>query len=175
MTTRHPRRLVFVAALLLTGVLLFAAACGGSDTTTTTPAAPDTTTTAAAETGSGPSTVAGGSAAVKGAVDSPATLTPAQLETMTLAEITVDHPKLGVTDYRGVRLSDLFPVFGVQSGATTLVMTASDGYMAEVPLADIQASADAIIAIGDDGKLSVVIPGIESKAWVKDVVSLEFR
>jgi hypothetical protein len=54
-------------------------------------------------------------------------------------------------------------------------MTASDGYMAEVPLADIQASADAIIAIGDDGKLSVVIPGIESKAWVKDVIILEFK
>ncbi len=174
MTTHRPLHLGFAVALLLTGVLLFAAACGGSDATTTT-AAPETTTTAAAETESGPSTATSGSAAVKGMVDNPATLTAAQLETMTVVEITVDHPKLGATDYRGVRLSDLFAVFGVQSGATTLVMTASDGYMAEVPLADIQASADAIVAIEDEGKLSVVIPGIESKAWVKDVVSLEFR
>lgn len=173
MTTRRLRHLVFVAALLLTGVLLFAAACGGTDTTTT--AAPETTTTAAAETGSGSSTAISGSAIVKGMVDNPATLTPGQLETMTVTEITVDHPKLGMTDYRGVRLSDLFIAFGVQSGATALVMTASDGYMSEVPLADIEASADAIVAIGDDGKLGVVIPGIESKAWVKDVVSLEFK
>ncbi len=174
MTTHRPLHLGFAIALLLTGVLLFATACGGSDATTTT-AAPETTTIAAAGAGSGPSVATGGSVAVKGMVDNPATLTSAQLETMTLAEITVDHPKLGVTDYRGVRLSDLFAVFGVQSEATNLVMTASDGYMAEAPLADVKASADAIVAIGDDGKLSVVIPGIESKAWVKDLVSLEFK
>jgi hypothetical protein len=74
-----------------------------------------------------------------------------------------------------VRLSDLFAALEVQSGATTVVMTASDGYMAEVPLADIQASADAMLTIGDDGKLGVVTPGMESKSWVKDVVSLEFK
>jgi hypothetical protein len=174
MTTRRPFHLGFVAILLLTGVVLLAAACGGSDETTTT-AAPETTTTAAAEAASAPSTGTSGNAVVKGMIDNPMTLTPAQLETMTIAEITVEHPKLGMTDYRGVRLSDLFATFGVQSGAATLVMTASDGYMAEVPLADIQASADAIVAIGDDGTLSVVIPGIESKSWVRDVVSLEFK
>jgi len=134
----------------------------------------ETTTTAAAATASS-SAGTSGNAAVKGMVDNPTALTAAELETMTVTEITVEHPKLGMTDYRGVRLSDLFAALGVQSEATTLVMTASDAYMAEVPLSDIQGSADAILAIGDDGRLSVVIPGIESKSWVKDVVSLEFK
>jgi hypothetical protein len=174
MTTRPNRSLALVAVLLLTGVLLFAAACGGSDTTTTT-ATGDTTTTAAAETTGGSSVGTSGNVAVAGLADNPMTITAAELEKMTVAEIAVDHPKLGMTDYRGVRLSDLFTVLGVASGATTAVMTASDGYMAEVPLADIQASTDAVIAIDDDGSLSVVIPGMESKSWVKDVVSLEFK
>lgn len=134
----------------------------------------ETTTTAAAATASS-SAGTSGNAAVKGMVDNPTALTAAKLETMTVTEITVEHPKLGMTDYRGVRLSDLFAALGVQSEATTLVMTASDAYMAEVPLSDIQGSTDAILAIGDDGRLSVVIPGIESKSWVKDVVSLEFK
>ncbi|MBN1322156.1 MAG: molybdopterin-dependent oxidoreductase [Thermoleophilia bacterium] len=175
MTTRHPRRLVLITALLLTGALLFSAACGDSDTPTTTAAAVETTTTAATETTGASLAGTSGNVAAKGMIDSPTTLTAAELETMTVTQITVEHPKLGMTDYRGVRLSDLFTALGVQSGATTLVMTASDAYMAEVPLSDIQGSADAILAIGDDGKLSVVIPGVESKAWVKDVASLEFK
>jgi hypothetical protein len=173
MTTRRFPRL-FLIAVLLTGLVLAAGACGGSDATTTT-AAVETTTTAGADTTGAASAGTSGNVAVKGLVDDPMTLTAAELEKMTVAEITVDHPKLGMTDYRGVRLSDLFAALGVQSGATALTMTASDGYMAEVPLADIQANADAILAIGDDGKLSVVIPGIEAKSWVKDVVSLEFK
>lgn len=173
MTTRRFPRL-FLVAVLLTGLVLAAGACGGSDATTTTAAA-ETTTTAGSDTTGASSSGTSGNVAVKGLVDDPMTLTAAELEKMTVAEITVDHPKLGMTDYRGVRLSDLFAALGVQSSATALTMTASDGYMAEVPLADIQTSADAILAIGDDGKLSVVIPGIESKSWVRDVVSLEFK
>lgn len=174
MTTRHPRYLVLVAVLLLAGTTIFAAACGGSDETTTTTAAETTTTagTAATEASAGGTS---GNVSVEGLVDNPMTLTAAELEKMTVAEITVDHPKLGMTDYRGVRLSDLFTTLGVQSGATALTMAASDGYMAEVALADIAASADAILAIGDDGTLSVVIPGMESKSWVKDAVSFEFK
>jgi hypothetical protein len=51
----------------------------------------------------------------------------------------------------------------------------SDGFMAEVSLADLKASADAMIAIGDDGSLNAVMPGMSSKAWAKDIVSMEFK
>ncbi len=186
---RCSRYLLTVAVLLLTGVMLFAGACGGSEETTTTVAAETTTTagtsttaaadttTTAAETSTTEESAGGtsGNVAVKGMADNPMVITAAELEKMTVAEITVDHPKLGMTDYRGVRLSDLFTTLGVQSGATLVDMTASDGYMAEVALADIEASADALLAIGDDGTLSVVIPGMESKSWVKDIVSFEFK
>ncbi|NLV72408.1 MAG: hypothetical protein GXY46_07360 [Actinobacteria bacterium] len=173
MKTRRSLSLALVAALLLGSTVIFAVACGGSDETTTT-LAPETATTEAAgsETSSGGTS---GNVSVEGLVDNPMVLTAAELENMTIAEITVDHPKLGMTDYRGVRLSDLFASLGVQSAAVSLVMTASDGYMAEVALADIEASADAVLAIGDDGKLSVVIPGMESKSWVKDVASFKFN
>ncbi len=79
------------------------------------------------------------------------------------------------TEYTGVKLADLFTTLGVQSAATTLVMTSSDGYMSEVALSDIAASADAMIAIGDDGTLNMVMPGLSSKAWAKDVVGWEFK
>jgi hypothetical protein len=181
MKPRFPRYLVLLVALLLAGAALSVAGCGGPDETTTTLAASTTTLLAPTATTEGTVATAGtsagtsGSVAVKGLADNPLILTVVELETMTVSEITVDHPKLGMTDYRGVRLSDLFATLEVQGGATTVVMTASDGYMAEIALADIQASTDAILAIGDDGKLSVVIPGMERKSWVKDVVSLEFE
>jgi len=172
MTRRRPHyhHVVLVAALLLTGLLLLTSACGGTEETTTTVA--ETMTTAGAGAAGGGTS---GHVSVEGLVDNPTVITSAELEKMTVAEITVDHPKLGMTDYRGVRLSELFEVLGVQSGAATLTMTAADGYMAEVPLADIAASADALLAIGEGGALSVVIPGMESKSWVKDVVSFEFK
>jgi len=162
MTVRRPHYLVAVALLLVTGLFFLTCGCGGGDETTTT----------APEVSAGGTT---GNVSVKGLVDDPMVLTAAELEKMTVAEITVEHPKLGMTDYRGVRLSDLFTTLGVQSAAATLTMTASDGYMAEVALADIAGSADAMLAIGDGGVLSVVIPGVESKSWVKDVVSFEFK
>jgi hypothetical protein len=162
MTVRRPHYLAVVAVLLVTGLFFLTCGCGGDETTTT--AAPEA-----------PAGGTSGNVSVKGLVDDPMVLTAAELEKMTVTEITVDHPKLGLTGYRGVRLSDLFATLGVQSKAATLTMTASDGYMAEVALTDIAGSADAMLAIGDGGVLSVVIPGVESKSWVKDVVSFEFK
>ncbi len=162
MTINRAHYRVMVAVLLATGLLLLFCGCGGDDKATST----------------GPEAPAGGSSgnvSVKGLVDDPEVLTAGRLEEMTVIEITVDHPKLGMTDYRGVRLSDLFASLGVKEGAASLTMTASDGYMAEVPLADIRESTDAMLAMGDGGALSVVMPGIESKSWVKDVVALEFK
>jgi hypothetical protein len=172
MKNKYTRYLVLVAVLLVAGVALFAAACGGADeASVTTVAATDTTAADAETTG----TVSNGGVEVKGLVDDPVTLTVEGLEAMTLAEITVEHPKLGMTDYRGVRFSELLPALGVQEAATAVTMTASDGYMVELPLADLEGSADAMLAIEDDGTLTVVIPGVASKNWVKDVVTLEFK
>lgn len=199
---RRPRFLVpLVALAALLAVLLFAAACGSStgDTSTTlaavspsaapqTTAGPATTattsaatapaataaetaTTAASDSGSTTS----GTIVVKGMVDNPLTLTVESLKAMNPVTITAEHPKLGKQQYTGVRFSDLLAALKVQAGATTLDLASSDGYMAEVSLADLKASADAMIAIGDDGTLNAVMPGLSGKAWAKDLVSLEFK
>ena len=113
---------------------------------------------------------------MKGLIDNPITLTAADLEDMSPVTISVDDPTLGKQDYRGVRFSDLLTIFGVQSDASRLAMTAhADGFVTEISLMDIQWSPDALLAIGDDGKVNVVLPGLESKTWVKDVITLEFK
>jgi hypothetical protein len=159
------RYLIWMAVLLLASSAVLAAACEESIDTAET-----TTSTEATEPASG-----GGGAEVTGLVDNPATLTVEALETMTVVEITADHPKLGPTVYRGVLLSELFTTIGVQSGATAVAIAAVDGYMVEIPLADIDASVAAMLAIVDDGTLTVVIPGMEAKNWVKDVATIEFK
>jgi hypothetical protein len=88
--------------------------------------------------------------------------------------VTADHPELGATKYQGVTLTDIFSYVGVESDATTLVITGSDGSTVSIPLADI-ASKDAMIAVDDDDKMNAVLPGLESEAWVEDVVSMEFK
>ena len=53
-------------------------------------------------------------------------------------------------------------------------VVASDGYKWSIKIADIKAQVDAMLAV-DGGKLNLVMPGQVSKAWVKDVVSIEFK
>ena len=91
-----------------------------------------------------------------------------------LVTATVEHPKNGPTAYTGVRFSTLFALLGVQSSAVNMNVVASDGYKWSIKIADIKAQADAMLAV-DGGKLNLVMPGQVSKAWVKDVVSIEFK
>ena len=62
-----------------------------------------------------------------------------------------------------------------KDGAKTLLCTASDGFTTEVALADVRKTADALVGIGDQGNLQLVMPGMESKAWVKQLVSIEVK
>jgi DMSO/TMAO reductase YedYZ molybdopterin-dependent catalytic subunit len=138
--------------------------------------APATSTTAAATaTTGGSANGTSGTIIVKGAVDNPMTLTVADLKKMTVVQITATHPKLGEQNYSGVRFSDLLTLFKVQSSATVVDIGCIDGYMAEIALADIQKTPDALLAIGDDGKLNVVMPGMAGKAWATDATSFEFK
>ena len=120
-----------------------------------------------------PPPAAGGSVEVKGLVAQSATLTLADFQAMKVTTITAEHPKKGATEYTGVLLSDLMAALGVQSAAQTLNMAASDGFMGTVNLAELDANA--MIAIGEDGKLSAVMPGQTGKAWVQDIVTLDFQ
>jgi hypothetical protein len=174
--------LVALTVVLVLALAAFLVAGCGSTTTTTTGAAPTTTatpastdTTAAASTDTSAAAAASGTIVVKGPVDNPATWTVADLQKMNPVTITATHPKTGEAKYTGVKLTDLFTTLGVQSGAKTLVTGSSDGYMSEIALADIAGSADAMLAIADDGTLNMVMPGMSSKSWAKDLVSWEFK
>jgi iron complex transport system substrate-binding protein len=140
---------------------------GATGTTESTAPAGGTTTTAAAEDTGTPVLE------VKGLVDAPKSFSLDGLRLLNLVKVTVEHPKKGATGYQGVLLSTLAAKVGLQSGATTLVMTVGDGYTAEVPLVDLNPGA--MVAIMDDGTLSTVLPGMEAKAWVSNLVSLEFK
>ena len=166
--------LVLAVCLLLAGAMVFAVACGTSTTTTTTTAAPATTTTAAATvTTVASSAAASGTMAVKGLVDKPGNLTVADLKAMKVTTITAEHPKKGSMQFTGVLFKDIMTAVGVQSTAKVADMGATDGYMGEVTLAELDPNA--MIAIGDDGKLNAVMPGMEGKAWVTDITSIEFK
>jgi hypothetical protein len=164
-----------LAMLLVLGLAVLAAAgCGDEGTTTT--AAPTTQTTGApTDTTAGGATGASGTIAVKGMVDNPMTLTVEVLQGMNPETLTIEHPKKGPTEYTGVRFSAILEALKVQAAAKTVVLTASDGFAAEVPLADIATSTDGLLAIGDDGALSSAFPGLEGQFWVKDIVSMEFK
>lgn len=160
MTSRFFRSLGLAASLLLIAVVFLTSACGGSAASTTTAAAS--------------TTAESGSIVFDGLVDRPMTLTRADLDYMDWQTVTADDPTSGTTEYQGVLLSEIFTYVGVRSDATSLVITASDGSTVEITLASIN-SDQAIIAVADDGALSTVMPGQESKAWVEDVVSMELK
>ena len=73
------------------------------------------------------------------------------------------------TTYEGVLLSNVLS----DAGATgeTVVFTASDGYEAEMPMADAMACGNCIVAF-DDGSLRMVMPEQSGKLQVKDVVEI---
>jgi hypothetical protein len=186
MTKRSVRRLL--SAVLLVGlVALFAAACGSSQQATSSSAAMSTSTSEASgqtadttatsdssqEPASSSNAGASGSIVFSGLIDYPMTFTALDMDYMDWVTVTADDPQLGSTEYEGVKLSDIFSYVGVQSDATALAITGSDGTTAEVTLADI--SSDALLAVADDGSLSTVMPGMASEAWVKDIVKMEFR
>jgi hypothetical protein len=115
-----------------------------------------------------------GTITVSGSVDNLVGLTIGRLQNVGVVTLTVEHPKNGPTEYTGVRFSKLFELLGVQSSAVAMNIVAGDGYRWTIKVADIRASADAMLAISS-GKLNLVMPGMTSKNWVKDVVSLEFK
>jgi tungstate transport system substrate-binding protein len=112
---------------------------------------------------------------ITGAVDKELKLTMDALKGMEVVKETVEHPKKGPTPYEGVRLNALLDQAKPKSDATKIVLTASDGFTAEIALADVTKCADCLIAFGDGGKLHAAMPGMQSNSWVKDVIKIEIK
>jgi hypothetical protein len=114
---------------------------------------------------------------ISGMVNKELQLTDSGLHSMTVVTLNLEHPKNGAADYNGVRLSDLLNEAGIQNGATTVTLTASDGYASDLDLATVQACADCLIAFdaSTPGVYSSAMPGQSSKFWVKGLVSITMK
>jgi hypothetical protein len=139
---------------------------GANATPTSAPAGTPTASTATVQ----------GDLVITGLVDNALGLKEADLRKMEVVELTAEHPKKGKETYQGIRLNALLELAGLKPAATRLVFTAADGYTAELGLSDLQACTDCLLAFTNTpGKFKLVMPGMESSLWVKDVVSLEAR
>jgi PBP superfamily domain/Oxidoreductase molybdopterin binding domain len=117
-----------------------------------------------------------GDLVISGAVEKPSGLTEADLRGMEVVKITAEHPKSGMADYEGVRLGALLALAKPAANAKTIVFTAADGFSAEADLAEMQGCADCLVAFTNTpGKLKMVMPGLPSKLWVKDVITIELK
>ncbi|MBN1668347.1 MAG: molybdopterin-dependent oxidoreductase [Anaerolineales bacterium] len=97
------------------------------------------------------------------------------LQAMNVVDLQAEHPKRGLETYQGIRLNDLLNLAGAQAQATVLTVTASDGYSTELELVAVRDCADCLLAFAEDGTLSLVMPGMESNYWAKQVAFLEVR
>ncbi len=123
-----------------------------------------------------PATEVEGSLVITGLVGQPLGFMEADLRALNVLQITAEHPKSGSAEFEGVSLNALLDMAGVQDDATTLVVTAVDGYAAEVSLDEVRACTDCLIGFTNTlEKLKMVMPGFDSGAWVKDVVNLEVK
>lgn len=112
---------------------------------------------------------------VSGQVLNKLTLGLENLQVMNVVELEIEHPKKGLQTYQGIRLNDLLNLAGADPAAAVLVITASDGYAAEVNLDDVLNCADCLISLEEDGTLNMVMAGMESEFWIKDVNFLEVK
>jgi DMSO/TMAO reductase YedYZ molybdopterin-dependent catalytic subunit len=112
---------------------------------------------------------------ITGAVAQEQALSLQALQDLEVVEISVEHPKKGLQSYKGVRLNDLLDQAGLDPGAARVVMLASDGYETHTSLEEVRACADCLVAFTDPEGLSMVMPGMESGLWVKDVVKIEIQ
>jgi len=132
---------------------------------------PFTTATATPEPTKAPepaAAIAPGELLLTGAVEQEVTLPETVLRALKVTKITAEHPKKGEMEFEGVLLSDLFALAKPKPEATTVVVTASDGYSVEIALADILNCPKCLLAFTDEtGVYQLVMPDLESSTWVK--------
>jgi DMSO/TMAO reductase YedYZ molybdopterin-dependent catalytic subunit len=119
-----------------------------------------------------------GDLVVTGLVNQPIGLMDADMHASDeVITISAEHPKNGMREFTGLRFKCLFNMAGgLNPDATKVVLTASDGYVTEINLADLQACENCMIAFSDTpGVYNAVMPGFNSSDWAKNVVKIEVK
>jgi DMSO/TMAO reductase YedYZ molybdopterin-dependent catalytic subunit len=118
-----------------------------------------------------------GTLVITGMVNQTLTLNESILRAMKTLKVTAENSKKKVKeDYEGVSLNALLDSAGIKDGATKLVVTAADGYVAEINLSDVRPCPNAILAFTETpGKWTLVLPDLPSSSWAKEVVKIEVK
>ena len=112
-----------------------------------------------------------GSITITGMVNQDLTLTDADLRAMEIVTINAEG-KDGPQDFQGILLNPLLDLAGLKDGVTKLVLTASDGYTAEVNLSDVQDCPNSLLAFMDTpGAYMIVLPDLETSTSGKECMS----
>jgi hypothetical protein len=113
--------------------------------------------------------------AVTGLVATPQDLTWEALEAMGAVDAIVTHPRDGDVTVHGVLLSTILAAAQPAADATMVAFIASDGFENEIDLATVLACADCYLVFTDADGLMSAMPGMEGRAWVKNLVTIELR
>jgi hypothetical protein len=117
-----------------------------------------------------------GDLSITGMVVQELSLTEADLHALEVIHITADTPKKVIQDFEGIRLNALLDQANIKDGATKVIFFASDGFSAEINLADLQACNDCLLAFTEiPGRYSTVMPGLLGNNWVKNVIKIEVK
>jgi DMSO/TMAO reductase YedYZ molybdopterin-dependent catalytic subunit len=135
------------------------------------PSAAPTSSAQAAASGS----EAAGPVRITGLVANPLTLSDADLRAMDLVTFTAQTEN-GPQDFQGVHLNALLDTAGIKPEAKKLVITATDGYTAEVFLAEVRSCPNALLAVGDSpGHWMTLFPDLPADTWVKNVATIDVQ
>jgi DMSO/TMAO reductase YedYZ molybdopterin-dependent catalytic subunit len=131
----------------------------------------------AAATPTAPTPSAPGALLITGEIDRSLSLTDSDLHGMKVVTISTMPPKqTAAQSYTGVLLNELLDQASVKAGASSVLFTASDGYSAEVSLADIRACNNCLLAFSETaGSYSTIMPGMLGNNWTKNVIKIEVK
>jgi molybdate transport system substrate-binding protein len=116
-----------------------------------------------------------GPLAVSGLVSKPASLAVDDLKKLDQLTVTVTDRDGKEQTYTGVSIAKLLEDAGISADAKAVDFVGADGYVATVPITDVQADKDAIIAILDEGSLRNILPAQMPRAWVRGLTTLEVK
>ena len=97
-----------------------------------------------------------------------------ELKAMPVTEAEYTNKDGETKTYSGVSFKDLFAAAAVGNYAS-VTLIAADDYSVGVDQKTLDACTTCIIAIGDDGSLRSVMPGMQGSLQVKDLVALEVK
>jgi DMSO/TMAO reductase YedYZ molybdopterin-dependent catalytic subunit len=112
---------------------------------------------------------------ITGNVESEVGWTEEKVRSMDTIQVEATNKAGETQTYTGVLLTDLLGKATPKDNAATLTFVGDDGYTAEVPLADLEACQDCIVAFRDGGGFSTLFPGFAGNTQVKGLVEIQVK